>query len=424
MGRPARSARVAEPLFPIGRVVKKAERNEHQLKKTEPGTEWWRRSQDRLSLSFVPDKVLGRESEALQLKDTLEGILKADRGGAVYVSGLPGTGKTLTVKNALREVGYRSIWVNCASQGEPRAIYGTLCDRIKGSTTSESTEANLIATLSKKGKKTILVLDELDFLITRDLSLLYAVFELPKKCSEAIVLGIANSVDLPERLLPWLRACQSVPVVFPFRPYTSDAMEKIILQRIEKDVMDLPAIKLCAKKTAAVNGDVRLALDVCRAAIDSVKNKPSRPKTFIAEIVRIFESRGSVSGVRRIMENLPIQQQVMLCSFVRKLSDQKRKEATLGSVYDEYQPMSLRAGTSSLTFGEFSNICNSSLSQTGLVEVAEAKLVKRNPAGRSPRRQSSLTSPRTKLLRLCVAEADVRECFQARRLLRDLLPSA
>mmetsp|Transcript_28213 Transcript_28213/g.110833 ORF Transcript_28213/g.110833 Transcript_28213/m.110833 type:complete len:154 (-) Transcript_28213:120-581(-) len=151
---------------------------------------------------------------------------------------------------------------------------------------------------------------------------------------------------------------------------------------------------------------------------------PSRPKTFIAEIVRIFDSRGGVSGVRRTLENLPIQQQVVLCSFVRKLSDQKRKEATLGSVYDEYQPMSLRVGTSSLTFGEFSNICNSSLSQTGLVEVAEAKLVRRKPTGRSPRRQSSLTSPRTKVLRLCVAEADVRECFQARRLLRDLLPSA
>jgi cell division control protein 6 len=73
--------------------------------------------------------------------------------------------------------------------------------------TNGSTNTEFIASLQKsKRKHFILVLDELDNLVTLDGDVLYQLFELVHiKNSKISIVGIANALDLTDRFLPRLK---------------------------------------------------------------------------------------------------------------------------------------------------------------------------------------------------------------------------
>ena len=49
----------------------------------------------------------------------------------------------------------------------------------------------------------VLLVDELDMLLSRDQSVLYNLFDWPQSPgARLVVIGIANTADMPERLLP------------------------------------------------------------------------------------------------------------------------------------------------------------------------------------------------------------------------------
>ena len=84
-------------------------------------------------------------------------------------------------------------------------------------------------------KPLILVLDEIDHLATNSNSLLYAAFKWPHEIStKLLVIGIANSIDLTERLLPKLKLAQP-PKTLVFAPYTKDNIREILEDKMNKE---------------------------------------------------------------------------------------------------------------------------------------------------------------------------------------------
>ena len=71
-----------------------------------------------------------------------------------------------------------------------------------------------------KGATTVLLVDEMDLLLTRTQRVLYNLMEWPlRKGSRLAVIGIANTMDLPERFLPRICRCALYPVPpYPARP--------------------------------------------------------------------------------------------------------------------------------------------------------------------------------------------------------------
>jgi origin recognition complex subunit 1 len=64
-----------------------------------------------------------------------------------------------------------------------------------------------------KCQLTVVLLDELDMLLSRDQSVLYNLFGWPQASgARLVVIGIANTLDLPERLLPKIARCVDVGV--------------------------------------------------------------------------------------------------------------------------------------------------------------------------------------------------------------------
>ena len=91
------------------------------------------------------------------------------------------------------------------------------------------------ANRGKGGKRpvTILLVDEMDQLVTRSQSVLYNIFEWPMHRDSCLsVIGIANTIDLPERFLPRVLSRLGLQRV-AFQPYSQQQIQCIIRSRLE-----------------------------------------------------------------------------------------------------------------------------------------------------------------------------------------------
>lgn len=82
----------------------------------------------------------------------------------------------------------------------------------------------------------LLVLDEIDQLDSRKQSVLYTVFEWPSAPNSKLVLiGIANALDLTDRILPRLQARLDLrPELLHFAPYTKLEIVSILTERLKQ----------------------------------------------------------------------------------------------------------------------------------------------------------------------------------------------
>jgi cell division control protein 6 len=126
------------------------------------------------------------------------------------------------------------------------------------------------------------ILDEIDGLITGNKEVLYRLFEWTTiDKSRLILLGIANAMDLTQRVLPDLKLKKCMfsgnvtnyskgePLLVNFVRYEKPEILKIMQQRIESvnpqvTIFDNAAMQLIANKVGSHSGDARKALEICR----------------------------------------------------------------------------------------------------------------------------------------------------------------
>ncbi|KAI8982046.1 P-loop containing nucleoside triphosphate hydrolase protein [Mycotypha africana] len=274
----------------------------------------------------IPARLIGREEERNYMMTFWKKHVLNNQPGGLYISGMPGTGKTAMLNEIMRnqESAHRSLKthtvkvavVNCMTITEPKMVYSTLLERFNQPLKSTATDATIQQaeecftarhTTSSNRKKELLyivVLDEIDSLITRDQQVLYKLFEWahsPK--SRLVLIGIANALDLTDRILPRLRAKNITPELLNFNPYKVEEITEIIRDRLatflkeeeeaeteekkeekkeeqrspqQKLLFQEKAIEICARKVAAAMGDLRIALDICRQAIELVEMEQKR----------------------------------------------------------------------------------------------------------------------------------------------------
>ncbi|KAK6529784.1 AAA ATPase [Arthrobotrys megalospora] len=243
--------------------------------------------------STAPGKLIGREKERAQLTDFLKNKLEKKIGGCMYVSGPPGTGKSALLSEVITDLStedVKMVYFNCMATKDPKDIYSKLAEDFLG---DEAVMGNYVDALEKlfvpKKKSaanvSIIVLDEMDSLLTKDQEILYKIFEWSfEKNSKLVLVGIANALDLTDRFLPRLKARNFEPVLLPVLPYSADQIAQVVTSKLKSlndescDATWVPlihpsAITLCSKKVAQSTGDLRKCFDICRKAIDMVEHE-------------------------------------------------------------------------------------------------------------------------------------------------------
>ncbi|XP_024025259.1 origin of replication complex subunit 1A [Morus notabilis] len=247
------------------------------------------RAKAALVLASMPKCLPCRNKEMEEITSFIKDAICDDQclGRCLYIHGVPGTGKTMSVltvmKNLRSEVDARSIRPYCFVEinglklASPENIYRVVYEALSGHRVSWKKALQLLNDRFSEGKKfgkeddrpCILLIDELDLLVTRNQSVLYNILDWPTKPhSKLIVIGIANTMDLPEKLLPRISSRMGIQRLC-FGPYNFQQLQEIILSRLKGiDAFEKQAIEFASRKVAAISGDARRALEICRRAAE------------------------------------------------------------------------------------------------------------------------------------------------------------
>ncbi|KAK1989821.1 cell division control protein [Colletotrichum falcatum] len=244
-----------------------------------------------------PGQLVGREREREQLVQFVQRCSSSTPSGCLYISGPPGTGKSAMVKEVTGELTQsttvRQAYVNCMSVKSSKDLYNTLLDLLGYdsdlSETMAMEELQKVFVTKKKGSPVyLLVLDEIDHILTMGLESLYRLFEWSlQQPSRLVLVGIANALDLTDRFLPRLKSKNLRPELLPFHPYSAAQIKSIITTRLmallptDSKEKTLPffhpaAIELCSRKVSSQTGDLRKAFEICRRALDVVESETRR----------------------------------------------------------------------------------------------------------------------------------------------------
>lgn len=207
-------------------------------------------------------------------------------GTCIYISGTPGTGKTATVREVVAQLNsavhaeemddFIFVEINGMKVTDPHQSYSLLWEALKGDRVSPSHALDLLGREfshpSPRRVSCVVLMDELDQLVTKNQSVMYNFFNWPAlRHSHLIVLAVANTMDLPERTLSNKISSRLglTRITFPGYKHT-DLMEIIStrLSSVPGNIVDADAIQFASRKVAAVSGDARRALDICRRAVE------------------------------------------------------------------------------------------------------------------------------------------------------------
>ena len=351
--------------------------------------------------------MVGREEERVELRGFIDGCIEEGKGGCTYVSGPPGTGKSATVSEILSQVDeekqVKKAYVNCMSLKSSRDMSSLLLTTLLGDD-ADILESEAHQTLQgmfcprKKAPNAsiyIITLDEIDHILTLDLEFLYQLFTWSMSpTSHLVLIGIANALDLTDRLLPRLKARNLKPHLLPFLPYTAAQIKAVLTTRLKSlmpmgsDANYIPflhpaALELCSRKVAAQSGDLRKAFDIIRRSLDlveqenkskilttiseaqspskvlgeitnmaSVANSGTPATTLQAELAKMTAAtapRASIAHLNKVtsqafsnglgsrLKALNLQQKAALCSLLA-LERQKRESASMQASFDRMPP--------------------------------------------------------------------------------------
>lgn len=188
----------------------------------------------------------------------------------VDVSGVPGTGKTATVRLVLRsllqDVEFDWIEVNGMKVEDVSDVYRTMARSLdipyRPSTLMRRLEERFAGPCDRP---CVVVLDEIDALLGRRAqSLLYRLFEWPGH-APVCVIGIANTLDLTERCSARVASRLGSQRV-NFAPYTYPQLLRIVASAVPDGKLTADAVEFCARRIGAVSGDARRAISLAGRA--------------------------------------------------------------------------------------------------------------------------------------------------------------
>jgi len=211
-----------------------------------------------------------------------------EQGGTtqvLYVSGMPGTGKTAVVLEALQQLKnqckFSAVHVNAMRLSAPVQVFREIADQVSLHTSNYAACTNLTELFMERKPEdpvVVLVIDEVDCLNTPTQSVLYKMFDWLGMPNARLVVGaISNTMDLPERLLPRVASRFHIERV-DFEPYNKVQIYDILCNRLRcqgaLDVFGDVVLRLCAARVAGATGDIRKALQICRRAVEKCLQTP------------------------------------------------------------------------------------------------------------------------------------------------------
>uniref|UniRef100_A0A0A9W1Z1 Origin recognition complex subunit 1 n=2 Tax=Lygus hesperus TaxID=30085 RepID=A0A0A9W1Z1_LYGHE len=331
-----------------------------------------------LQVSTLPTSLPCREKEFNDIKSFISRKIQDGTGGCMYISGVPGTGKTATVHTVVKTLqkmaedgkitSFDFVEVNGLRMTEPRQAYVRIWQILsKNKVTADQALKHLETKFLGKPKRcTVLLVDELDYLCNRRQDVIYNILDwTTKRYSKFSVLTIANTMDLPERTLKGKVTSRMGLTRLVFQPYTYQQLEEIVLNRLDGcKAFHADAVQLVARKVAAVSGDARRALDICRRSTEILELE-GRPAVSVLDIQKVLTQIFAGSRVQAI-KNCSLMAKLVLRAIRDEVLRTGVEETTVAYIHPQLVSICALEGKRELTVTDILRIC-SNLADSGLI---------------------------------------------------------
>ncbi|XP_052455645.1 origin recognition complex subunit 1 isoform X2 [Carassius gibelio] len=330
----------------------------------------------RLHVSSVPESLPCREQEFQDIYNFVESKVIDGTGGCMYISGVPGTGKTATVHEVIRSLQqsaeqdeiphFRFIEINGMKMTDPHQAYVQILQKL---TDQKATPDHAAALLEKrfsapapKKETVVLLVDELDLLWTRKQNVMYNLFDWPtRRNARLVVLTIANTMDLPERIMINRVASRLGLTRMSFQPYTFKQLQQIITSRLNRvKAFEEDALQLVSRKVAALSGDARRCLDICRRATEICEHSGSQKNSSglvgMSHVMEALDEMFSSSYIASI-RCASVQEQLFLRAVIAEFRRLGLEEATFQQVFVQHQALCRVEGLQPVNVSEGLSVC-------------------------------------------------------------------
>lgn len=374
--------------------------SESRGKSFSASSEAFRELKEKLHTSAKISSLPCREEQTDQVLYQLVQAITEENGCCIYISGTPGVGKTATVRNVVRQLkeysdegglnSFQYFEMNCLKLLTPSSAYEKLWEYIHGTKVTPSNAALLLEDyfsqdiVDEKSREFIdrrqplvVLMDELDQIVTKNQSVMYNFFNWPTyRYSKLIVIAVANTMDLPERMLSNKISSRLGLHRVQFSGYTFKELGLIIENRLtyltehnrRKVTLGADAVGFASRKVASVSGDARRALAICRRAVEiaekeflesaSLEEIPEEDQTFSILITHIARAINETvnSPLARLLASLSFASKLILVGVLLRIRRSGLAENSLGDIIDEMKNSLLLLTTkeSSVTLREIS----------------------------------------------------------------------
>ncbi|KAM9832070.1 origin recognition complex subunit 1 [Neosynchiropus ocellatus] len=326
----------------------------------------------RLHVSSVPESLPCREQEFEDIYSFVESKILDGTGGCMYISGVPGTGKTATVHEVMRCLQHAAdvdeippfhfIEINGMKMTDPHQAYVQILQKLTG---QKATADHAAALLEKRfgnpaprKETTVLLVDELDLLWTRKQNVMYNLFDWPtRRHARLVVLTIANTMDLPERIMINRVASRLGLTRMSFQPYSFKQLRQIVTSRLNKvKAFEEDALQLASRKVAALSGDARRCLDICRRATEICEHAAAPRLVAVSHVMEALDEMFSSAYVTAI-KGASLQEQLFLRAVIAEFRRLGLEEATFQQVLVQHQALCRVEGLQPVNASEALAVC-------------------------------------------------------------------
>lgn len=351
--------------------------------------------------------ICGRNREVKEIHDFVISKIESKQSGILYLTGPPGTGKTMTVDYVLSKIGdVPKLQLNCMRAQKSKVILTKICRFVGLDKFVNYNESEMISRLSKKfcgrtSQTFVIVLDEMDQIPkSKNIDLFRTIFTWQNQVhSKLIIIGISNTFTLTTR-------CETISQIMGqnhitkilFKPYTSKDIKAILNWYLENDenfedaVIEPKALDLISMKFAKdKQGDIRGAIDALKNSIDdtvklSTKSSkesqnimptppstpppsPCKEKTNIASVANSIRKRQR--NTHYLDDVFPFAHQVILVCLFRLSSKVKSNIIDSKMCHDLFNKATFKCGLM-ISVDDYRSMIDN-LEVQGLIEIKKGR---------------------------------------------------
>jgi Cdc6-like AAA superfamily ATPase len=328
-----------------------------------------------MRLEYLPCR---KEEQDIIYNYIKKGLQTNGNYNSLYIAGMPGTGKTASVKtiinileSELNEaknkrnnkdliksgiIPFKKLFISGMEfpniSNVFKTIYNFIFAKQKSFTTNKYIQLldNFFSDRKKYNSSSalndptnshiLLIIDEIDILINNTQNLIYNIFNWTTyEYAKLIIISISNTLDLPNRLYPKIRSRMGNNKIM-FKPYNKEELRIIIKDRgIDLKLFSEDALRLSCVKVAAINGDLRRIFQILARAKqinDSENYKKKEGEKNLVSKYNIMDAWNELfnSKISKVIKSLQINEKIIIASLLSKTKDNNMNKIKVGDLYD------------------------------------------------------------------------------------------